>query len=583
MGDFADVSCGCGGGDPSKRVRYTRGMVLGEDDLDQEQLYLRARDHLGLRALHGSGTLSGLHVLWDVGTGRLTVMPGLAVDPVGRLVCVPTEQCADLARWVEAHEEELVGSLPVGAVPATTALYVVLCHRECETDAVPVPSQACRTAEESMAPSRVQDSFELRILTSPPLEPGEDADGALRQLVDRLADVLDSVPEESLADNDSVRHQLVSWVTRHRPELGSAPCLAPPADNCGQQPQAPSTAVLLARIDLRLGEDVDGRLVLDSPPVVVQDDRPVALSSRFLQEWLIALALYRRPPIAAPPVEDHNVLDNLAVGDVHTQYLPADGSRPLLGDLDAGGNALTRLGPSTAPHHAVRVDEVFFGDLGRTAGGARLEQLQGRPVAAATPQQGDVLTFDGASWVPGRPAGGRPGPLLPLVTIRLIGSNNRQDPVPAVFLLWFHLDVPGNEVVLVTDPTTGGAPLEYDRHLRVAIEECGPNGDPRLSQVSAQDITVRQVECNLFRAEVTRVPATLLRFTFNLRQMFVGVGAPQPLTEYARDRGVTWVGQGDEDTVTEFVLNPSALKFVDGFEDVVVLPAPWGGTTVRIG
>jgi hypothetical protein len=583
MSDFADVSCGCGGQDPSKRVRYTRGMVLGEDDLHQEQLHLRARDDAGVRALHGYGTVSGLDVRWDLDTGRLDVAPGLAVDPVGRLVCVPAEQCADLLRWLDAHREDLVPSVPAGSLPAATSLYVVLCHRECETDTVPLPSETCRTAEESMAPSRVQESFELRILLTPPVEAGEVAGGRLSEVVDGLLDALGSVPAESLADVDRVRQQLVAWVTRDRPELATAPCLEGPAENCGRLPEAPSTGVLLARVDLDLDEDADGGLVLSAPPLVVQEDRPVLLSTRFLQEWMSGLARWRQEPIDERPAEDHNLLDNLDVGDVHSQYLPVDGSRPLQGDLDAGGNALTRLAPSTQPHHALRADEVFGGDLARGPGGARLDRLQGVPVAASgagAPGAGDVLRFDGAAWVPGPPGTAQLGPVLPLATVQLMGRIEPPELLTAVFLVWVHLDVPSNGVLLVPDPGAGGEPIEYGRQLIIQVERC-QNDVPSLRRVDANLVAVRRLQCNTFRVEVRRATATMLRFVFDLRTMFVDTG--QSLSDYTLGRNITWLGQDGENTVTTFVLNPAAGEVVTGFEDVSALPVPWGGSTFVTG
>ena len=39
-------------------------------------------------------------------------------------------------------------------------------------------------------------------------------------------------------------------------------------------------------------------------------------------------------------ISDHNKLANLTVGDVHTQYLPADGSRPFTGTADFGGQLI---------------------------------------------------------------------------------------------------------------------------------------------------------------------------------------------------------------------------------------------------
>jgi hypothetical protein len=554
-------------------------MILGEDDLAQEQLYLRARDHLGVRALHGYGTVSGLDVSWNAAEGQVEVSPGLAVDPVGRLVCVPADQCADLAGWLSDHRAAVRQAMAAASLPATVSLYVVLCYRECETDTVPVPSESCRTADESMAASRVQDSFELRMLLAPPVEGGEVAGPGLATVIDRILSVLESQLGGSVLDTDEVRRGLVAWVTRLRPELPGAACLPAPDDNCGQRPEAPSTGVVLARVDLELDEDAGGGLALGSAPEVLQDERPVLLSTRFLQEWFTELML--RPELWRR-VEDHNALLNLEVGDVHQQYLPVDGSRPLEGDLDAGGNALTRLAASTQPHHAVRADQVFGGDLAPTAGAARIEALQGFPVAASgtnAPSAGELLRFDGASWVPTPPAEVRLGPVLPLVTIEPMGRLTRPDAVsPGVFLLWFHLDVPGNSVVLPD--------LAYGEQF-VILEELCPGGEPSLQQVASNLVDVSPVGCNTFRVEVRRAEAELLRFLFLLKGMsvrFAGDPADHPLVGYTEDRGIVWLGQDDGPaTVTAFVVNPSGTKTIAGFEDVTSVPVLPGGKLFTIG
>jgi hypothetical protein len=291
-------------------------------------------------------------------------------------------------------------------------------------------------------------------------------------------------------------------------------------------------------------------------------------------ELMLRPELWRR-------VEDHNALQNLDVGDVHRQYLPVDGSRPLEGDLDAGGNALTRLASSTQPHHAVRADQVFGGDLGPTPGGTRIERLQGVPVAAAganAPSAGDLLRFDGTSWVPAPPAGTRLGPVLPLVTIEPMGRLTRPDAVsPAVFLCWFHLD-PGNSVVLLD--------LVYGGQFLIREEQC-PDGDPSLESVASNLVEVRPLACNTFRVEVRRAEAELLRFIFFLTRMsvrIVGGPATQPLDDYTEDRGITWLGQDDGPaTVTAFVVNPSGTKAIGGFEDVTSVPVLPGGKLFTIG
>ena len=48
--------------DPTKRVNYTYGMVLGVDDFVQEQTYHNARGEWLARDLVGYGTVNGLAV-----------------------------------------------------------------------------------------------------------------------------------------------------------------------------------------------------------------------------------------------------------------------------------------------------------------------------------------------------------------------------------------------------------------------------------------------------------------------------------------------------------------------------------------
>lgn len=565
MADFTDSSRRSHGLDPRKRVNYPLGMVLGADEFEQEQFYLRARDHLGVRALHGYGTVSGLAVTWNDDTGQVEVAPGLAVDPVGRFVCVPTAQCADLSEWLTAHRSELeeAASIPEGSPPSGTSLYVVLCHQECPTDTVPVPSETCRSADESMAASRLLESFELKLLLAPPHAAGEVAGNALDAAIDRILAVLESTPADSVADVDALRRELLIWATAARPELSSNACLNPPADNCGDHPEADSTAVLLARIDLDLDEEPSGRIVPLGEPDVRDDDRPVLVSTRFLQEWLTEVLLHPEL-LGPPPITDHNELDNLTSGDAHTQYLPADGSRPLTGDLDADGHRVTQLGTSADPDHAMRRDEIVDGDLGPSEDGLRITELQGVPVQAAEPNTGDLLRFDGTSWAPApvEPVG--PAVVLPFVTIELMGRS--EEGSTAVFLLWFNLEVP--------EPSVMVEELVYGEQFRVVVESCDDR-ELALRQVASNRAAVTHVGCNVFRVDVTRNQAEFLRFVFHLQAIQLNSG--ETLAEFAEAREITWVGQDGEDTVTKFVLNPSVRRPIEGFEEIEAVPAPSGG------
>jgi hypothetical protein len=74
----------------------------------------------------------------------------------------------------------------------------------------------------------------------------------------------------------------------------------------------------------------------------------------------------------------------------------------------------------------------------------------------------------------------------------------------------------------------------------------------------------------------------LLRFIFFLGKMSVRIGsdptAPTPsLDAYTEDRRITWLGQDGRETVTVFVVNPSATKVIDGFDNVASVPVLPGG------
>lgn len=160
--------------DPSKRVNYSFGLVLGVDEFLQEQTHLLEKHRRHSRMLHGFGTVCGLKVTVpaSVNPPEIRVAAGLAVSPGGFDICVTSGMCADVNKWLAANAADLGDRF--GDPPGTVSACVVLCYRECPTDVVPVPGEPCRTDEESMAASRLADSFELKLClpaeASPPLE-----------------------------------------------------------------------------------------------------------------------------------------------------------------------------------------------------------------------------------------------------------------------------------------------------------------------------------------------------------------------------------------------------------------------------
>ncbi|HLM66003.1 MAG TPA: hypothetical protein VK358_00680, partial [Longimicrobium sp.] len=323
--------------DPSKRVNYTLGLVLGVDEFQQDQLYHAAGRRGHNRLLHGYGTVWGLAVgaASENGDPEIQVDPGIAIDPCGREICVADRMCVKLTRWIDRHRTVLEALYPQPAAQPIP-LAVVLCHRECPTDTVPVPGEPCRTQEDAMAASRIRESFELKLALrddapwgSPPAaaptgltvfrlsQPEEQAVRAFGLILARVQSTTDELlghdgeatllaavhalrdaaGEGTLASppapNDDpillpaadapeiLRRAMRLWVTEVRPAIRA---LEDAGAGCGGANDA-DCCVLLAEMDLHV---TDGWAVSVNQPPLREDLRPYLLHTRLLQEWLIA-------------------------------------------------------------------------------------------------------------------------------------------------------------------------------------------------------------------------------------------------------------------------------------------------------
>jgi hypothetical protein len=298
--------------DPEQRVNYSLGLVLGVGEFQQEQFYHLERGRQHTRLLHGYGTACGLHVTTN--GSQVFVSPGVAVDPRGRVIDVARAQCADLNQWLGVPQNVQAVTAAFGSPVGPATAYVVLCYRDCLTNKVPVPGAPCRSEDDTLAPSRITESFDLKFSAIRPPATEESAVlqfGALlrriqitsaagpgtllnvaqmEQLVRALEPMASPIGSPlgsplSLSagplllhpqDADAVfRAAFRVWITEVRPTLLPTGCGTPDED-----------CVVLAQLTF----SVTRAGVVDPvpPPAInVHDaDRPFLLPTRLLQEWL---------------------------------------------------------------------------------------------------------------------------------------------------------------------------------------------------------------------------------------------------------------------------------------------------------
>jgi hypothetical protein len=313
--------------DLTKHVNYTAGMILGVDDFTQEFAYLSGRDRWLARDALGYGTVSGLsaRIEKDADKGyRVLIMPGVAVSPRGRFICVPTPQCAYLNQWLAAAKTEDLNNRIKGVIASPPVspplfgneltLYVVLCYRDCATDNVPIPGEPCRNEEELSAASRVKDDFSLELRLEPPRQPEEEA---VRRYIEWLKkieisetglsmpieDFLQAIRNEFLSDSlpisspptflqihaadicDYSRAAFRLWVTELRNELTDR------ETGCAMEMTGGNKiedCILLTELRVPLEPVFPHWKVSDTKEIeIIEENRPFLLSLRMLQEWML--------------------------------------------------------------------------------------------------------------------------------------------------------------------------------------------------------------------------------------------------------------------------------------------------------
>jgi hypothetical protein len=364
--------------DPGQRVNFFSGMILGADEFTQEFEYHSGRRRWLARDLLGYGTVSGLRVGSDSGSRggpQISVDAGAALGPGGRLIRVPDAQRIDLDAWLAAPERRT--QIERHAVDNLLTLYLVLCYRERPTAHVPVPGDPGQSESEPTQPSRIADDFALELQFEPPDQREEDA---VREFVAWLRAL-------AISDGAPSSHSLEDFAGLMRAAA------APPGSPDPLMATPPPAGLHINRADA----DEYLRVALR---LWVTELRPRWY--RGLHDWAgasgdcVLLAALRLSLTATRG--GHKVHGQIEIDESRRPVLA---SLRLVQELAAG-----RSQPEPAAGAA-----SLAGDVTGPLGATEIAGLQGTRLEAATPADGQVLTFRAGpgvpAWVPATPAAQR--------------------------------------------------------------------------------------------------------------------------------------------------------------------------------
>lgn len=180
-----------------ERPAYATGVLLDAQDFTDEQTYHRGRLACALAALAAlpvavagppaGGTLAGLRVGHRAASAtapeEVEVAPGLAVDPLGRLVEVPRPACLRLQPWFERavrlepgvvqrasygnlarFASERAAAEGLGLPARALVADVFLRFAACEVGLTPAFAQGPFDSLNATATSRLRDAYQLRLV-----------------------------------------------------------------------------------------------------------------------------------------------------------------------------------------------------------------------------------------------------------------------------------------------------------------------------------------------------------------------------------------------------------------------------------
>jgi hypothetical protein len=187
-----------------KRANFFPGMLLGDQDFKDEQLYhIESRKRL-VRYLVGWGIVCGLEIERVKNQCAVKIKPGFALDCQGNAIEVCQSVSVDLSKQCRKQPKQPCDPKN----PELRDLYIALRYGFTKTDSVPVYAPGGDCEQSDCEPSRIQEGFCVEILDKcPTIKPcKDDKDGLLKRFFEarmgkyKPEDLCSETPKEACLD-----------------------------------------------------------------------------------------------------------------------------------------------------------------------------------------------------------------------------------------------------------------------------------------------------------------------------------------------------------------------------------------------
>lgn len=300
--------------DPFRSLRVHFGMLLGVDDFEAIGAYHRGKGWLHNAWLHREGVVWGLGVHTDLARGELKVLPGLALDGLGRELHHGHTACLSLAAWYDAHKDDGELAAQLGDDGAVTFdAHIVMLFKTCPARQVPALAEPCSGNDSTTAASRVDETVELRLVPGRAPTPPAPPYHRLRLLFGLEAAHVDDNGDVTAGDQDVLAAR-------------DAALALPDADQPAEFLKYFRRFAALDAIDLSPATVDDGELAVYTPerepaPIVLADVTGVTLTPKEAGGFTLGAATV--DPTVRPTHVATRTIQELLCGPLHAHAAPA--------------------------------------------------------------------------------------------------------------------------------------------------------------------------------------------------------------------------------------------------------------------